>query len=393
MSDRGFIYALMIKQFAFIFLLTVGTGCTQFSNHQPHANERDWPFFRGDASLSGYTHRELPEQPQLLWSYQSNERTVSSPVVYNEVVYWCDRRGKVLGINPEGMLSFEYDFKTAVESTPMIHDSTLFIGRIDGKMIALSLTTKDTLWSYETMGQISASPNIIEFEKKQTIIFGSYDNYMYCVDSQTGKEIKRFASGYYINGAVAVSHENVVFGGCDAWIRIINTTTGVASDSMQADAYIPSSPAFSGNTCYVADYMGNIYELVLENNKIVHSRKILASDDKNRTFVSVPAVSDATLYLLSDDRNLYAIHRKDGSVKWKYLQKGLSGESSPLVCHDKVISCTKTGIVSVLDTETGQLLWEYDTGEQIVASPAVIQGCFYILTAKGTLFCFGDTKK
>jgi outer membrane protein assembly factor BamB len=44
----------------------------------------------------------------------------------------------------------------------------------------------------------------------------------------------------------------------------------------------------------------------------------------------------------------------------------------------------------LLDVEKGTLLWEYDAGEQITACPAVIEGRFYILTAKGTLFCFGE---
>lgn len=46
-----------------------------------------------------------------------------------------------------------------------------------------------------------------------------------------------------------------------------------------------------------------------------------------------------------------------------------------------MIVCTKTGIVSILDTESGDLKWEYDTGEQIVGSPAVIKDHFFILTA------------
>jgi outer membrane protein assembly factor BamB len=113
---------------------------------------------------------------------------------------------------------------------------------------------------------------------------------------------------------------------------------------------------------------------------------------ENESFVSVPALSSTTLYILSGDRNLYALDRKTGAVRWKYLQKGASGESSPVICRDKVISCSKNGIVSLLDAEKGTLLWEYDAGEQITACPAVIEGQFYILTAKGTLFCFGENK-
>ena len=111
--------------------------------------------------------------------------------------------------------------------------------------------------------------------------------------------------------------------------------------------------------------------------------------DENSTFVSVPAVSDKMVYVVSDDRYVYALNRKDGSVAWKYLLKGDTGESSPVVCKDKLLVCTKSGIVTILNAKTGAFLWEYDTGEQIVACPAVIKGYFYILSQKGTLFCFG----
>ena len=111
---------------------------------------------------------------------------------------------------------------------------------------------------------------------------------------------------------------------------------------------------------------------------------------ESSSFVSVPAVSEKTLYIVSDDRYLYAINRSDGAVNWKYLLKGNTGESSPVVCRDKVIVCTRSGIITILDAKNGELSWEYDTGEQITASPAVTKGRFYILTTRGTLFCFGE---
>ena len=259
-------------------------------------------------------------------------------------------------------------------------------------MSALSLTKKDTLWTFETMGQISASPNIGTINGKESVIFGSYDNFLYCIDKQTGKELNKFESGYYINGAAALWQNYILSGGCDAWLKIIDVTTGIVTDSLELNTYIPASPAILDNYCYIADHSGNVYELELDKGKIAAYKKVVEAKDSEGTFVSVPAISDKMLYILSDDRHLYAISRKDGSVSWKYLQKGNSGESSPVVCNDKVISCSKSGIVSILDARSGELLWEYDTGEQITASPAVIKGRFYILTAKGTLFCFGADK-
>ena len=382
--EEGVVRPYIILLFAIIILMS---GC---GGSGDGGNSRNWPLFRGDAGLSGYTEFNIHKKPALLWSYKSNSRTASSPVVYDNTTYWCDKRGRVFGVDYNGNLSFDYNFATAVEATPMIHDSVLYIGRIDGIMSALSLTQKDTLWTFETMGQISASPNIGVMHGKEFVIFGSYDNYLYCIDKQNGNELNKFESGYYINGAAALWQNYIISGGCDAWLKIIDVTTGIVSDSLELDTYIPASPAIWDNHCYIADHSGNVYELELNKGKIVRWQKAVEAKDNDGTFVSVPALSGKTLFILSDDRNLYAIDRRDGSLRWKYLQKGNSGESSPVVCGDKVISCSKSGIVSILNSSNGELLWEFDTGEQIIACPAVISGRFYILTEKGTLFCFGE---
>lgn len=370
-----------------IILLTscVGTGYNNSNGNM------DWKLFRGDAALSGFTDTRLPENPVLLWTFNGETRTVSSPIVNNGTTYWCDRRGLIRGVDINGNQVFEYDMQTAVESTPVIYDSTLYIGRIDGFMVAVSLSKPDIIWKFETMGQIAASPNSVGFEGRKAIIFGSHDNYLYCLDVKDGSEINRFESGYYINGAVAIYKNHVIFGGCDEWLRIIDCESGVSTDSIDLGHYIPASPAIMGDFCYVGDHSGNIYEIQLKNGKIIQNKKIVEANDDKSTYVSVPAISSKNLYYLFDS-HLYSINRKEGTLNWKYLLKGNVGESSPVICRDKIIACTKTGFVSIIDAEKGELLWEYDTGEQIVGSPAIIKNHFFILTAKGRLFCFGKKK-
>ena len=376
------------------FLLILFLACTNNTANNDN-NSEDWCIFRGNPSLSGYTDLSLPDNPVLLWTFKSDSYTKSSPVVYNQTAYWSDRRGRIFGINIEGKQIFDYAMETAVDAIPMIYDSVLYIGRIDGKLCAISLAKQDTLWSFETDGQIVASPNRMDINGRKAIIIGSYDNYLYFIDHKEGRKINRFESGYYINGAVAQSSNYVVYGGCDGWFRVVDCISGVQTDSLELESYIPASPAVYGDWCYVADHSGNVYEIKLEEGKIISSQKIMEPKDKDRRMVSVPAVSDKMVYIVSDDRHIYAINRgRDGArpvstTAWKYLLKGDTGESSPVICNDKLLVCTKTGIVSIHDAKTGKLLWEYDTGEQIIASPAVINGYFYVLTFKGTLFCFG----
>ena len=385
---------IMIKTTTVFFVLffTFFSACKNNIATDAHVSG-DWSIFRGNPALTAYTDASLPDNPQLLWTFKSDNYTKSSPVIYNEIAYWSDRRGHIFGVNIEGKQIFDFAMETAVEASPMIYDSVLYIGRIDGNLSAISLKKQEILWNFETSGQISASPNRINFDDKEAVIIGSYDNFLYCINTKDGKEINRYESGYYINGAVAQSDNYIVYGGCDGWLRVIDCISGVQIDSLEVESYIPASPAISNNCCYVADYAGNLYEIKLEKGKIATSKKIIESHDENRTFVSVPAVSDKMVYIVSDDRNIYAINRKNNSIAWKYLLKGNTGESSPVICNDKLLVCTKSGIISIHNANTGALLWEYDAGEQIIASPAVINGYFYVLTSKGTLFCFGRKEK
>ncbi|MDH6314064.1 outer membrane protein assembly factor BamB [Parabacteroides sp. PFB2-10] len=381
-----------MKQLVSLFIISLLVACSSGTDSSG-SGSMDWKLFRGDPALSGHTETSLPSKPVLKWSYKGDARTVSSPIVDNGTTYWSDKRGRIKGVDINGQLCFDYDLKTAVEATPMIYDSTLYIGRIDGFMTAISLARQDMLWSYETEGQISASPNLLKFADRKAIVFGSYDNYLYCLDAKTGEILNKFESGYYLNGAAALWKNHVIFGGCDAWVRIIDCKTGVQTDSLQLEAYVPASPAIMGDYCYIGDYSGNIYKLMLENGKIIRHKKMISEDSENASFVSVPAISSDAFYFFSGERYLHAKSRINGKLNWKYMLKGNVGESSPVVCKDKILVCTKTGIVSILNADNGELLWEYDTGEQIVGSPAVIKDHFMILTAKGTLLCFGKENK
>ena len=216
-----------------IALLGVLVACSD-GKEKGNRDVMSWPLFRGNAKLSGYTSLSLPDRVDLLWTYKTATRTVSSPVVKSGVTYWCDKKGRIHGVDLEGKSVFEFDMDTNVEATPMIDDSVLYIGRIDGYLTAISLSKGDSLWNFETLGQISASPNVTDFKGTRAVVVGSYDNYLYCLDTANGQELNRFESGYYINGAVALWKKHVIFGGCDSWLRMVVSSELSSSLSISA---------------------------------------------------------------------------------------------------------------------------------------------------------------
>lgn len=374
-----------------IIILFVLCSCEPIQRHLVAGSGMNWVTFRGNRALSGYTAQSLPDDIDLQWVHRSAVRSIGSPIVMEGTTYWSDVRGKIYGVNLHGEQVFTFDLKSPVEAPLMAFDSILYVGRVDGGLTALSLRERDTLWTHFSEGQISASANITD-KKDGMVVVGSYDNFLYSIDRNTGERINRYEAGYYINGAVAIHDRHAIYGSCDGWLRIVNCEQGITTDSLELGGYIPSSPAVISDYTYISDYSGNIYELRLEDGKIKTTRTMHHADGESGdgASVAVPAASNTTLYILSEDNYLHAIDRKSTNLKWKYLLKGTVGESSPIVAADKVVVCTRTGIVTILDAKSGELIWEYDTGEQIVSSPAAIRGYLFVLTTKGTLFCFGE---
>lgn len=373
-----------------ICLLTACVGTKEFLGD--HAGVQDWTIFRGSPSLCGYTDCALPDAPQLLWSVTTQTRTVASPIVFNSVVYVLSRKGELRGYTTDGDSCFEHDLKTPVEASFIAMDTTLYIGRIDGFVTALGCSGKGRttkLWEFETLGQISGSPNLVGDQ----LLVGSYDGNMYTLQAKTGKRTGQFETGYYINGTAAVWKHYMMFGGCDSWVRVVDVSTGKMTDSLELDTYVPASPAILDGVACACDYNGNVYEMTLEGGKISSHRKLLASSADNEGqdggVVSMPTLTRTNVYILSGDRHISCIERTSGKVRWKKMLRGVTGECSPLVAQDRVIVCTKDGHVSILDSEDGTELWHYEAGEPIIASPAIIGDRFFILTSRGTLLCFG----
>ena len=315
-------------------------------------------------------------------------RTVAAPIVYDGMVYTLDRKGRLRRFSPEGDSVLVHDFQTAIEASFVVADSILYVGRIDGNVNAFSIARQQVVWNYETLGQISGSPNLVGNQ----LLVGSYDGCMYTLDNKTGRKKGQFQTGYYINGTAAVWKNYIMFGGCDAWVRVVDVATGTQTDSLELDSYVPASPAILDGVACACDYNGNVYEMTLEGGKIASHRKLLASSEDNEGqeggVVSMPTLTRTDVYILSGDRYISCINRATGQVCWRKMLRGMTGECSPLVAQEKVLVCTKDGHVSILDYNDGTELWHYEAGEQIIASPAIIGDRFYILTSRGTLLCF-----
>lgn len=108
-----------------------------------------------------------------------------------------------------------------------------------------------------------------------------------------------------------------------------------------------------------------------------------------RYFTTSPTVSSGTVYVGSEDSNVYALDAVTGNLKWNYTTEN-SIESSPAVSGSVVYIGSHDGLYA-LDAATGNLNWKYNTGDEVGSSPTVTGGIVYVGSRDGNVYALDET--
>jgi eukaryotic-like serine/threonine-protein kinase len=142
--------------------------------------------------------------------------------------------------------------------------------------------------------------------------------------------------------------------------------------SFQTDNIVISSPTVADGTVYVGSDDNNVYALDAETGDEQWRFETGLSIE-----YSSPAVANGTVYVGSWDGNVYALDAESGDELWRFEVIDLA-RSSPAVADGTVYTGSFDGTVYALDAETGEELWRFQTGDRMSSSPAVVDGTIYV---------------
>ena len=73
---------------------------------------------------------------------------------------------------------------------------------------------------------------------------------------------------------------------------------------------------------------------------------------------------------------------------WSYNAGGRI-DASPVIAKNMVISATMDGMLYILNLDNGEELWSYEIGSAIAHNPAVINGSLILGARDGNVYYFG----
>ncbi len=175
------------------------------------------------------------------------------------------------------------------------------------------------VWSYETGHVIYSSPTV----SGSLVYVGSYDDYLYAVDTATGERMWDFETGGRVRSSPAVSDGVVYVGSEDNHLYALDATTGELVWRFETGAWVKSSPTVSGGVVYVGSDDEHLYALEAATGELVW-RYNIGADDVD----SSPTVSGGVVYIGSDDDYVYALEAATGELVWRY-KTGIDVDAPP----------------------------------------------------------------
>jgi outer membrane protein assembly factor BamB len=201
--------------------------------------------------------------------------------------------------------------------------------------------------------------------------------------ARAAKPAWTFEAGAPLWADVAYGGGVVYAGADDGRLHALAARTGKVRWSFRAGGAIRARPTLAGGDVYVKADDGFLYRLDaargVERWKVRVEEKpierIPINDPRSRfdRWASSATLAQGRLYIGTHDGRVQALDPRRGARLWEFAT-GDSVIATPVVDSGRVYFGSFDGSVYALDAGTGALVWKHPTGAPVVSSPAVHEG-------------------
>jgi outer membrane protein assembly factor BamB len=287
-------------------------------------------------------------------------------------------------------------------SGAVVADGTLFLGSMEGKLVALDISSQSRLWPdvlLETeptgggFGCAPASTTVAIYGSPvvagELVYVGGYNGKIYAFSSGSGAlrwVYPRQGKRQPIVGGIVVSQGRVYFGCSDGKVYVLDAETGDEEWDFTTGDKIWSTPVIDGDTLFIASFDKKLYAINAMTGKGKWEFDT-GEVDTGGAIASTPLVYNDTVYIGSFDRHIYAVSATDGSLIWKSeVEAGSWFWAKPVVYNNTIYAGNLDGKVYILNAGTGdEVVDAIDLGSPISSWPVLVDSTIIIASEDGRI--------
>ncbi|HUR64817.1 MAG TPA: PQQ-binding-like beta-propeller repeat protein [Chitinophagaceae bacterium] len=308
------------------------------------------------------------------WEFSSDANIISTPVAAADLVIAGNQNGEIVALSMEkGARAWTYKTGGSIFSSPAAQDGKVVMGSADGFVYCLDAKTGKLEWKQQTGAPVLGAPLIAE----DKIYMGNSIS-LFSLELKTGKLIWSFDSlkGPVVSTPVLATGK-IVFGAWDTYLYCLNSNTGKLlwkwNNGSSIRNYSPASciPVINDGVVYVVAPDRYITAIDLENgttlwrnNDATVRESIGFSEDKQWVYAKT----------MQDTIVAYRQSREKQTATWK-MHTGFGYEHVPSMLIEKeglVFFGTKNGVVYCIDPLKQKVVWAHKIDNSMVNTVRVI---------------------
>ena len=332
-----------------------------------HLTRIVWPMFGNDAARLRVAPLTRVRPPfRVAWVAGGNTLLEFPPAIAYDRLFLTNGGGHVIAIDTRtGSVAWDYDTHHAAAASPAVGDyqhGTVYEAFLntrdtaknadDGMVIALSVGWGKVRW-VRRIGSSESSPLLVG----DRLFVGDWLGKLYALSASTGEIEWTYQTGGAVKGGLAHAGNRVFVGSYDGHVYALAAATGqLIWRSAGGYGTLYSTPAVDYGRLYIGSTDGNVYSFGADSGKLRWSYRT------GGYVYGSPAVWQRRVYVGSYDHFFYALDAATGALVWRFPADGpISGSGT--VVDSLVYFATLTGRTYALDAATGRLVWSFPAGK------------------------------
>lgn len=286
------------------------------------------------------------------------------------------------------------------------HNSMLYFGSMDGKVLALNPLARHRGLAFPAEGEweysikVSSPPSMLSCPGAGTpalptgiygtpvvtgglVYVGTYSGKVYALNAANGALRWVYPrEGYEVIGAIVgglvVAEGTIYVGSSDGRVYALDAAFGDRKWQFDTGGKVWASVAVRDGVVYVSNFAGKLYALSGRDGKELWKFEAPAG------IASSPVIFEDSVFFGSFDHYLRAVDIASGKERWKFLG-GNWFWAQPLVNSGIVYAPCLDHKVYAIEAKTGRRLWQFDAGSPIVSSPVLIGDFLVVASEAGKL--------
>ncbi len=355
-------------------------ACSSLSLRQTLSSyDRAWPQWGRTMQHDGFIPNPLTWPLTLKWRVRTSAGVMPSILALDDLIFITTLDGKqqtcrlsdgksIGNIRIRGGIPFTCAF---------CRDKLIILKRLgEGNLLCYDLQAGHIDWR-KSIGPCFGEPLVND----GAIYIAANSGRLSCYEPSSGKELHTAWLKNPTRATPSLLHERIVLAGDQGHVEAF-TPDLKPLWSLACAGSIRSTPALSGNSCYLTTTTGNLYAIDMQDGAVKWKKQL------SGPLYQSAAVDDSLVVAGSTDHYIYGLRAEDGTLKWQFkIQAPIS--TDPIICGHSVIFGSMDKTLYALDKRTGEQIWSYTANARWRTNPIVHHDRLLCATEDDQLYCFG----